>query len=102
MSTTATATELEPSVVKTTLNYYLEPSIGGHDSYQVGTASYYRRKFDPHDVTINNLRGKEDQFKLDSHGFQHVRHSSAERTFDDNERVKSVVYPETEQLIKEM
>ena len=101
-TTTVTQNPAQTAVVNTTLNYYLEPSKGGHTSYQIGVSDYYRRKFDPHPAQVHNIRGREDEFKLETHGFQRVEHSSAEKDFDDTEQIKRVVYPETEQLIKDV
>lgn len=89
-------------VVNSTLNYYLDPSKGGHTSYQIGVSDYYRRKFDPHPVQIHDVRGREEEFLLDTHGFQHYKHISIEKDFDDDDRVRKVVYPEVEQLLKEV
>lgn len=88
--------------VNTTLNFYLDPSKGGHTSYQIGVSDYYRRKFDPHPVQIQDIRGREDEFDLETHGFQHHKHVSAEKDFDDDEQIRRVVYPETAQLIKNL
>ena len=99
-TTTLTATDGKP--VETTLNYYLDPSKGGHNWFQVGVVDYYRRKFDVRPVQIHDIRGKESRFQLDNHGFQHCKHVSVEDDFDDDARIKRDVYPETEQLIKEM
>ena len=101
MTTTSTTT-LEPAqngVINTILNYYLDPEKGGHTSYQIGVSDYYRRKFDSHPAQIHNIRGREDQFRLDTHGFQRFEHVSVENDFGDSEQVKRVVYPEIEQLI---
>lgn len=92
----------EHKIVNTTLNYYLDPSKGGHTSYQIGVADYYRRKFDTRPVQIHDVRGHEDQFLLDTHGFQHKKHISAEKDFNDDDQVRSVVYPEVEQLLKDV
>lgn len=97
-----TMTSTEPKTVETTLNYYLDPSKGGHTSYQIGVSDYYRRKFEPHQAQIHDIRGREDQFDLERHGFQHHNHTSTEKDFDSDEQVKKVVYPEVEQLIKEV
>src|ERR1700712_2207890 len=82
-STSMTSTTmLEPAgtkTVNTTLNFYLDPSKGGHTSYQIGVADYYRRKFDPHPVQIQEIRGREAEFDLETHGFQHHKHTSAEK-----------------------
>ena len=99
---TMTMTATEAKTVETTLNYYLDPSKGGHTSYQIGVSDYYRRKFEPHQAQIQDIRGREDQFDLETHGFQHQKHVSAEKEFDSDEQVKKVVYPEVEQLLKEV
>lgn len=101
MTNTAQA-HVSSKVVNTTLNYYLDPAKGGHTSYQIGVSDYYRRKFDPHPAQIHDIRGREDQFCLETHGFQHHKHSSAEKDFNDDDQVKAVVYPEVEQLIKDV
>ncbi|AEO55832.1 hypothetical protein MYCTH_2057467 [Thermothelomyces thermophilus ATCC 42464] len=41
-----------------------------------------------------------DKYTLDGHGFQIVRHESKEKDFLDEEQIKSIYYPETEQLLK--
>lgn len=102
MSTTLIENPPTGNTIDTTLNYYLDPSKGGHDSYQIGVSDYYRRKFDPHAVKIHNIRGQEDEFDLETNGFQHVQHVSAEKDFNDAEHIKRIVYPETEQLIKDV
>ena len=99
---TTTMTSTKPQTVETILNYYLDPSEGGHTSYQIGVSDYYRRKFEPHQAQINDIRGREDQFDLETHGFQHHNHTSAEKDFDSDEQVKKVVYPEVEQLLKDV
>lgn len=102
MATTTMTQPVKGKVVQTTLNYYLDPSKGGHTSYQIGVSDYYRRKFEPHPQEIHDIRGREDQFNLEIHGFQHQKNSSAERDFDDNKQIKQVVYPEVAQLIKDV
>lgn len=100
MTATMTLPPAEGKKVQTTLNYYLDPSQGGHTSYQIGVSDYYRRKFDPHPAQIQDIRGREADFNLEKHGFQHHKHTSAEKDFDRDEQVKRVVYPEVEQLLK--
>jgi len=88
------------NVVQTTLNYYLDPALGGHSSFNPGTAGYYRRSFDTQPVQIHDIRGRESEFNLNKQGFQLYKHTSDEKHFTDDEKVKSVVYPETEKLLK--
>jgi len=52
-------------------------------------------------VTVTDISGNEDKYTLDSHGFQLVRHESAEKDFVDDEQIKARYYPETEQLLKD-
>lgn len=92
----------EGNTVKASLNFHLDPALGGHTSYHSATVEKYRRKFDVHEVEIHDARGREDKFSLETHGFQYHRHISVEKDFLDDRRVKAVVYPETEELIKEM
>ncbi|KAF2166886.1 hypothetical protein M409DRAFT_66430 [Zasmidium cellare ATCC 36951] len=88
--------------VKTIVNYYQPPADGGPpDYYVVRTAAARKRPMDSRRVKIFDLRGREHEFNLDTNGFQLVRHSSREKTFDDEERVKAVYYPEIERLMKE-
>jgi len=93
-----------PHDVKTTLNYYKDPGDGSAPapSY-VGKLETYERPVAPFDVVVKDVRGKEKNYTLDSHGFQFVKRPSAETEagFVDDEHIKAVYYPEVEQLIKD-
>lgn len=91
---------LPPSVVTANINYYLEVSQGGTEIIYPGTARDKLRKFDSTLVKITDLRSCDEEFTLDVHGFQFVPHTSVEKDFDDEGRVKRVVYQETEELLK--
>lgn len=95
-------TATNPSVVTTSLNYYLEPSKGGHTEYYTGVSDYYRREFDAHEVQVEDARPRKEEFKLDIQGFQHASHSSVEKTFDVFDRIREVAYPEVEALVKDI
>lgn len=86
--------------VDTTLFYYLEVKDGGIIQTYPGTAFEKRRKHVPHQMTVKDLRPIKEQFKIDECGFELVPHVSAEKTFDDEEHVKQVYYPEVIDLIK--
>ncbi|CCM00962.1 uncharacterized protein FIBRA_03010 [Fibroporia radiculosa] len=99
----ATAAVLAPHDVPTTLNYY--SPIGEEAPYQyvieppegvprdnIGT--------DTHPVTVHDARGREAEFTIDNGGFQFVKHVSAEKDFDDEERIKAEYYKEVEELLK--
>ena len=88
--------------VPTQLNYYKDPGDGSEPapSY-VGKPETYERPFEPLDVVVEDIRGREDQFTLDKNGFQIYHHESKEKDFTDDDQIKSVYYPETEQLLKD-
>lgn len=56
---------------------------------------------DPHDVRIEDARGREHEFTLDRNGFALVRAPSTVRDFYAPEAIKSVYYPEVERLLQD-
>ncbi|KAI0357450.1 hypothetical protein OH77DRAFT_1422309 [Trametes cingulata] len=102
----ATAAVLSPHDVPTTLNYYApldgsdEPPYAyvqppeGKPRSNVGS--------EPHPVVVHDARGHEDEFTLDKNGFQFVKWPSKEKTFDDEERIKTQYYAETEEILKKV
>lgn len=104
MSSSATATALNGSAkeVRTTLNYYLDPELGGHINITPGTPSFYRRKYATHPVTIHDMKGSEGQFNLSKQGFQIHPHESAGKEFKEEDQIKDFYYPETEARLKQM
>jgi hypothetical protein len=88
--------------VSTTLNYYKDPGDGSEPpATYVGKPETYERPYEPLDVVVQDVRGQEDQYTLDKNGFQIYRHKSVEKDFLDDELIKAVYYPETEQLLKD-
>ena len=57
---------------------------------------------DAHGVTIQDLRGREAEFTLDRHGFAAARHRSGETTFEEEDRIRGVYYPESEALLAKL
>ncbi|RWA05167.1 hypothetical protein EKO27_g9931 [Xylaria grammica] len=53
-------------------------------------------------VKVTNIAGREAEFTLDKQGFQIHRHVAQEKDFTDDEHIKAVYYPETEQLLKDV
>lgn len=108
MSTRTTTTTTNRShgfdngVAHTKLNFYLDPSLGGQNEFAIGTAGAYRRKFDERPIDIKDARGRENEFNLDIHGFQHYRRACSEKNFTDDDQIKAVAYPETVELLKEV
>lgn len=52
-----------------------------------------------HDVPVRDIRPVADQFTLDEHGFQFVRHRSDFRDFGDEAAIKAAYYAESARLI---
>jgi hypothetical protein len=91
----------KPHDVKTTINYYLDPSKGGITWYTLGSAMILRRKFDTQPVTINDMRGREKEFEIHKHSFQLCEYKTACKNITDEE-VKRIMYPEAEALLKKV
>lgn len=53
-------------------------------------------------MTAHDIRGAEGQYSLDKTGFQIVKHTSAEKEFLEDEKIKGEYYAECEQLLKEV
>ncbi|KAI1098326.1 amino acid permease-domain-containing protein [Jackrogersella minutella] len=62
----------------------------------------YERPVASHPVHITDVRGHESEYTLDGNGFQYVSHVAQEKDFEDDEHIKAVYYPETEQLLKDV
>lgn len=52
-------------------------------------------------VTMHDGRPLRDRFTLDEHGFELVDHATGVKDFFDADEIRSVYYPEVEQLIKQ-
>ena len=86
----------------TILNYYLGQDDGADDTFFDGTIIESRRKYAEIPVLVKDLRGHENRFDLNKHGFQVLTHCSAEKNFTDNDRIKNTYYPESAQLLQSM
>lgn len=86
--------------VETTLNYYLDDGNPPKPAY-VGVPESYERPVDQVKVTVHDIRGDEANITLDKNGFQVYPHTSKEKDFLDDEKIKAEYYPETEQLLKD-
>lgn len=64
------AAVLQPQALTSTLNYHLEVERGGAKDWCPGTVQDKRRPHEHRDVTITNIRGREEEFKLDKYGFE--------------------------------
>ncbi|KAL2171290.1 hypothetical protein VTG60DRAFT_3177 [Thermothelomyces hinnuleus] len=92
--------------VQAVMNYYKDPEDGTAPApFYVGRPFEEQAKARPTvavQVEVTDISGNEDKYTLDGHGFQIVRHESKEKDFLDEEQIKSIYYPETEQLLKEV
>ena len=95
-----------PHDVSTTLNYYAPLGDPTEEAYRYIYLApppgkpEHNLGDDPRPVIAHDARGREHEFALDTHGFQFVRHVSAETGFVDEERIKDVYYKEAEELLK--
>ena len=96
--TTRVATQTDPAHLEATINYF--PKAGGTTSYIPGSAAFYKRKFTPTTVRINDIRGTEADYSLDKQGFQLVRHESKQGDYSDVPRIQDFYFAETEDLVK--
>ncbi|KAE8153100.1 amino acid permease-domain-containing protein [Aspergillus avenaceus] len=94
--------EKDPRHVQTTLHFLKEFDDGSHlaPTY-VGQPETYNRPTLEVPVTIHDVSGRELDYTLDQNGFQFYYHTSKEKDFLDDEKIKNEYYPETEQLLKD-
>lgn len=88
--------------VHTQLNYYKDPGDGSEpEPAIVGKPETYERPAETVDVVVYDIRGETEKYTLDGNGFQIFPHTSSEKDFLDDEKIKAEYYPETEQLLKD-
>src|SRR5947207_5702948 len=56
---------------------------------------------DPHEVTIEDARGREAEFTLDRNGFALVKAPTGAADFYSPEEIKNVYYPEIGRLLRD-
>jgi len=56
---------------------------------------------DPHEVTIEDARGRESEFTLDRNGFALIKAPTAVAEFYSPDEIKRVYYPEVERLVRD-
>lgn len=103
ISSTATNTTADkPPSLHAAFNYYLPAADGSppRPSYVDKPETFYRPT-DPRVLPVRDIRGEEQNYTLDTAGFQVVKHTSAERDFLDEDQIKRVYYPEVESILKE-
>jgi hypothetical protein len=53
-----------------------------------------------HQVPVHNARGHENQFRLETNGFQLLTHKTVVSDFRNDQEVRAIYYPEMEELIR--
>lgn len=94
---------IKPRHVQTTINYYKDPGDGTEHAPSIaGKRSTFNQPSIDLDTLVTDITGSEDQYTLDSHGFQLCDHVSRVKEFDNDDRIKEEYYPEVEQLVREV
>ncbi|KAF8629503.1 hypothetical protein AX17_005629 [Amanita inopinata Kibby_2008] len=96
-----------PASVKTTLGYFGNPPKGERAFWTINVdeETGERKKnwnHDKREVTVENLRGREETVSLDKSGFQILLRPTGCTSFDDDQTIESVYYPECERILKEV
>ncbi|KAH9895347.1 hypothetical protein F4778DRAFT_794211 [Xylariomycetidae sp. FL2044] len=92
-----------PHHVDTTLNFHKDNEDGSPPAPTYTTQpETYNRPTETHNVRITDVSGREAEFTLDGNGFQFHRRPAQEKDFLDDDHIKAVYYPETEQLLKDV
>jgi hypothetical protein len=92
-----------PSTVLATLNY-LAPTTERPRNYTYEPEPGTPRSTtvsEPHPVAINDIRSAGRKFTLDHDGFTVETHRSKVTNFLDEEQIRTIYYPEAEQLLKD-
>lgn len=92
-----------PRDVHTTLNYFTPLTDEPPYMYVSEPPTSVPRTnvgSDIHPVVVHDVRNKEDTVGLDTTGFQFVKYPSAEKLFENEERIRDVYYPEVEEILK--
>jgi DUF4097 and DUF4098 domain-containing protein YvlB len=95
------------ATVSTTLNYGIPPADGARAKTTQFTNPATGKpdmnfEYKAYQVQIENVRGKEDTVSLDTTGFQFYNRPSKLKSLTNEEEIRSIYYPETENLIKEL
>ncbi|KAI1422107.1 hypothetical protein F5Y12DRAFT_764559 [Xylaria sp. FL1777] len=98
-------TTVPHGTVKAKLNFSLHPPAGQVAFNYVGTPPdgepQHNVEKSWHEVTIEDVRGRESEFNLDRDAFQIIKDvpESKEKDFTDDESIKANYYPEVEKLL---
>ena len=91
----------KPRDVETVFNYFKDSEDGSPpEPTYVNKPNTYDRPTVQKRLIVHDVRGREDQYTLDTTGFEIYKHESVEKDFLDDDKIKAVYYPETEELLK--
>jgi len=96
--------EMEPAATVTATLRYISPTTHKPRSYMFEPPSGVPRisaTFEPHEAVIRNMRPVAANLSLDAQGFRLLRHESRLRSFDRDDDVCDIYYPESARLIAE-
>ncbi|KAF1969078.1 hypothetical protein BU23DRAFT_601764 [Bimuria novae-zelandiae CBS 107.79] len=95
---------IEKHHVNTTFNYWDDPGDGSKPTPIIigGGRISNKRPHNAHKFLVTDITGEEENYSLDSHGFQYCRHTSAEKDFVDEQAIQATYYEECRQLLKEV
>jgi hypothetical protein len=80
---------------------YLSPQSTVLRRFTAPGASVNTGAYESHVVQIRNARHVQDSFRLDTHGFEIVRHPSAVSDFTDKDELDAVYIPEVVEFVRE-
>lgn len=96
------STEIPPGTIEAIINHV--PPLKDGEPERIlypKTVGYRRYKFEPHTEQVHDMRGREDEFKVDTHGFQLCKAAPIpEEVYSDNDKFKETAYPEVKELLK--
>ncbi|TFK84967.1 hypothetical protein K466DRAFT_654481 [Polyporus arcularius HHB13444] len=93
--------------VTATLHYFTPPEDGTKPYIYINadpSSGKRQRNWTtvPHEVQIENIRGREDTVSLDTTGFQYFRRPAKHTTFENDEVIEKEYYAESIELVKEL
>jgi len=93
--------------VKTDLRYFVPPADGSKPYQYINADPKLGERVrnfthEPYGVEIENVRGKEDSYSLDTAGFLFAKDEAKHKAFTSDEEIEAEYYPESIELIKKL
>ncbi|KEP50706.1 hypothetical protein V565_074990 [Rhizoctonia solani 123E] len=95
---------LTMAFIETRINYFTPPADGSKPYQWIDEVDEPRRNWTPVDfpVQVENVRGRESDFKLDSAGFEFHTIPSREKKFESDESIRANYYDDCIETIKKL